>query len=193
LNKWVELYRETKETAIDLKLRLRGKGEGRISTGIGFFDHMLETFAKHSGTDLIIDARGDLEVDFHHTVEDVGIVLGQALAQALYPAKNIERFANVVAILDEAGVEVDIDIGGRPYLVYQLPIGGAIREFDLELVEEFFKSVTFNGKFALHLIYLRGRNRHHIVESAFKGFGVALRRAIYPREGAGVPSTKGVL
>lgn len=193
MSRVIKLQRKTRETDIALELRLRGRGVGKIATGIGFFDHMLETFAKHSGIDLKVRAEGDLEVDFHHTVEDVGILLGRGLAEALYPAENIERFANVVAILDEAAVEVDIDIGGRPYLVYDFPIEGAIREFDLELVEEFFKSVVFNGRFALHLILKRGRNRHHIVESAFKGFGVALRRALYFREGIGVPSTKGVL
>jgi imidazoleglycerol-phosphate dehydratase len=189
----VAVKRKTGETEVEVQLKLRGEGKGRIDTGIGFFNHMLENFAKHSGVDLFITARGDLEVDFHHTVEDVGIVLGQALAQALYPLQNVERFANVVAILDEAAVEVDLDLGGRPYLVYDLPIDGKIGEFDGELGEEFFKSLAFNGRFALHLIYKRGKNRHHILESAFKGFGVALRRALYYREGVGVPSTKGVL
>jgi imidazoleglycerol-phosphate dehydratase len=190
---WSYLTRKTRETEIEVKLRVYGKGEGEIETGIGFFDHMLETFVKHSGVDLILRARGDLEVDYHHTVEDVGILLGEALREQVYPVQNIERFANVVAPLDEAAVEVDLDIGGRPYLVYQLPTEGAIRDFDLELVEEFFKSLVFNFRIALHLILLRGRNRHHIVESAFKGFGVALRRGLAPRPGVGVPSTKGVL
>jgi len=191
--KWVEVARKTGETDVWVQLRLKGEGRGVIETPVGFLNHMLETFAKHSGIDLEVTATGDIEVDYHHIVEDVGIVIGQGLAKALYPLQNVERFANVVAILDEAAVEVDLDLGGRPYLVYQLPREGAIRNFDMELVEEFFKSMVFNGRFALHLIFKRGHNRHHIVESAFKGVGVAFRRALAYREGVGVPSTKGVL
>ena len=186
------LKRETKETKIELKLELNGSGKYSISTGIGFFDHMLETFAKHSGVDLEIFCDGDIDVDYHHTVEDVGIVLGQALHKEIFPISNIERFSNVIAILDEAGVECDLDIGGRPYLVYELPLDGAIRDFDMELIEEFFKSVVFNSKIACHLILKRGKNRHHIIESAFKSFAVGLRRALQFREDS-TPSTKGVL
>jgi len=186
------IKRETKETKIEIKVDINGSGKANISTGVGFFDHMLETLAKHSGIDMEIFCDGDIDVDYHHTVEDVGIALGTALYEEVFPVKNIERFANAVAILDEAAVEVDLDIGGRPYLVYEMPRDGAIRDFDLELIEEFFKSFVFNFKIAAHIIYKRGTNKHHIVESAFKSFAVALRRALEFRE-AGIPSTKGVL
>jgi len=186
------LKRETKETKIDIKIDVNGTGKAHISTGVGFFDHMLETLAKHSGIDMEIFCDGDIDVDYHHTVEDVAIVLGEALHKEIFPIKNIERFANAVAVLDEAAVEVDLDIGGRAYLVYDMPREGSIREFDMELIEEFFKSLVFNFKIAAHIIYKRGTNKHHIAESAFKSFAVALRRALAYRE-SGVPSTKGVL
>jgi len=187
-----EIKRETKETKIELKLNISGSGKANVSTGVGFLDHMLETLAKHSGMDLEVFCDGDVYVDYHHTVEDVGIVLGEALYREVFPVENIERFANAVAVLDESAVEVDMDIGGRPYLVYDLPAEGAIRDFDMELVEEFFKSLVFNFKIAVHIVYKRGTNRHHIVESAFKAFAVALRRALAYRK-SGIPSTKGVL
>ena len=187
-----ELSRITKETKIDIKLEINGSGKSNISTGIGFFDHMLEALTKHSGINLEIYCEGDIYVDYHHSVEDVGIVLGQALYNEIFPIKNVERFSNAVAILDETAVECDIDLGGRPYLVYELPIDGAIKDFDMELFEEFFKSLVFNSKIACHLILKRGRNKHHIAESAFKSFAVALRRALAYRNDE-IPSTKGVL
>ena len=187
-----ELERKTKETQIKIKVDINGKIENKINTNIGFFDHMLETLAKHSGISMQIECRGDIHIDYHHSVEDVGIVLGQALYKEVFPVKNIERFANAVAVLDEAAVEIDLDIGGRPYLVYQIPIEGKIKDFDVELVEEFFKSLVFNFKIAAHIIYKRGNNKHHIIESAFKSFAVALRRALAFRQ-SGIPSTKGVL
>jgi imidazoleglycerol-phosphate dehydratase len=187
-----QLNRETKETKIELALNIHGNGRSNISTGIGFFDHMLEALAKHSGWDLEIYCEGDIYVDYHHSVEDIGIVLGEALYKEIFPIENVERYSNAVALLDEAAVECDIDLGGRPYLVYELPLEGAIKDFDMELFEEFFKSVIFNAKIACHLILKRGRNKHHIAESAFKSFAVAMRRALAYRE-SGVPSTKGVL
>ena len=187
-----EIKRETKETKIVIKIDRENKIKTQISTGIGFFDHMLETLSKHSGIAMEIFCDGDIDVDYHHSVEDVGIVLGQALYKEIFPVKDIERFSNVVAILDEAAVEVDLDISGRPYLVYDMPREGAIRDFDLELVEEFFKSLVFNFKISAHIIYKRGTNKHHIIESAFKAFAVALRRALSYRK-SGIPSTKGVL
>jgi imidazoleglycerol-phosphate dehydratase len=187
-----ELKRETKETKIRLKIDLNGSGKYNINTKIGFFDHMLETLSKHSGIDMEIYCDGDIHVDYHHTVEDVGIVLGQALQKEIFPISNVERYSNAVAILDEAAVECDIDLGGRAYLVYELPIDGAIKDFDMELFEEFFKSLVFNSKIACHLVLKRGRNKHHIIESAFKSFAVALRRALYFRKDE-TPSTKGIL
>lgn len=187
-----EIKRTTKETNVEVKVDINGSGRYNISTGIGFFDHMLETFAKHSGIDIEIFCEGDVFVDYHHSVEDVGIVLGEALYKEIFPVSNIERFSNAVAILDEAAVEVSLDIGGRPYLVYDIPIDGSIKDFDIELVEEFFKSLVFNFKIAAHIIYKRGTNKHHIIESAFKSFAVALRRALSYRE-SGIPSTKGIL
>ena len=186
------IKRQTKETKIEISVDIEKKIPTQISTGIGFFDHMLETFSKHSGISIQVYCEGDIEVDYHHSIEDVGIVLGQALYEEVFPIKNIERFSNVVAVLDEAAVEVDLDIGGRPYLVYEMPREGAIRDFDLELVEEFFKSLVFNFKIAAHIVYKRGSNKHHIVESAFKSFAVALRRALKYSDN-GIPSTKGIL
>jgi imidazoleglycerol-phosphate dehydratase len=187
-----EIKRKTKETNIEIKVDIKGSGKAQISTGIGFFDHMLEALSKHSGIDMEIFCEGDIFVDYHHSVEDVGIVLGEALNKEVFPVSNIERFSNAVAILDEAAVEVDLDISGRPYLVYEMPRDGAIKDFDLELVEEFFKSLVFNFKISAHIIYKRGTNKHHIVEAAFKAFAVALRRALAYRE-SGIPSTKGVI
>ena len=187
-----EVKRETKETQITVVVDKDGKINSKIDTGIGFFNHMLETLSKHSGIAMNIKCIGDIHIDYHHSVEDVGIVLGEALYKEFFPIKNIERFANVVAILDEAAVEVDLDISGRPYLVYEMPIEGAIKDFDMELIEEFFKSLVFNFKISAHIIYKRGRNKHHIIESSFKAFAVALRRALAYRK-SGVPSTKGVL
>ena len=187
-----EIKRKTKETNIEIKINLEGKGNTKILTGIGFFDHMLEALSKHSGIDMEIFCDGDLFVDYHHSVEDVGIVLGEALYKEVFPVENIERFSSETVILDEAAVEVDLDISGRPYLVYEMPREGLIRDFDLELVEEFFKSLIFNFKISAHIIYKRGTNKHHIVEAAFKAFAVALRRALSYRK-SGIPSTKGVL
>ena len=184
--------RKTKETDIKLTLSIDGNGNHNIDSGIGFLDHMLETLSKHSGIDLDLKCKGDIHIDYHHTVEDIGIVLGLALYDEIFPIKNVERFSNAVAILDEAAVECDLDLGGRPYLVYELPIDGAIKDFDMELFEEFFKSLIFNSKIACHLVLKRGRNKHHIIESAFKSFAVALRRALAYRNDE-IPSTKGVL
>jgi len=187
-----EIKRKTKETIIEIKVNINGIGKSQISTGIGFFDHMLETFAKHSGIDMEVFCEGDVFVDYHHSVEDVGIVLGNALNKEVFPVENIERFSNVVAILDEAAVEVDLDISGRPYLVYEMPRVGVIKDFDLELIEEFFKSLVFNFKISAHIIYKRGINKHHIIEAAFKAFAIALRKALSFRE-SGIPSTKGII
>ncbi len=186
--------RNTKETQITVELNLYGEGKSDINTGVGFFDHMLDAFARHSLMDLKVECKGDLHIDAHHSVEDVGIVLGLALKEAIYPAQGIERYGNATVVMDEASVSCDIDLSNRAYLVYDLPLNsGSISNFDLELVEEFFKSVAFNMPLNLHLTFNRGTNRHHIVEAAFKAFAVAIRRAVTKNSRVGVPSTKGVL
>ena len=186
--------RETKETNIKVELNLYGSGKAEINTGIGFFDHMLDALARHSLMDLKIECKGDLHIDAHHSVEDVGIVLGWALREAIYPAKGIERYGNATVVMDEASISCDIDLSNRAYLVYEVPLNeGSINGFDLELVEEFFKSLAFNMPLNLHLIYNRGTNRHHIAEAAFKAFAVALRRAVTKNDRIEIPSTKGVL
>ena len=186
--------RSTKETEITAELLLNGSGNAQISTGIGFFDHMLEALAKHALIDLTLVCKGDLNVDFHHSVEDVGIVLGAALGEAIYPASGIERFADRIAVLDEAAVQCALDVSGRAHLSYEVPLEGKIGEFDAELIEEFFRALIHNAKLTAHISLLRGANRHHIAEAAFKSFALALRTAtlINPRVN-GVPSTKGAL
>ena len=186
--------RDTKETQIKVELNLYGEGKSDINTGVGFFDHMLDAFARHSLIDLKVECTGDLHIDAHHSVEDVGIVLGMALREAIYPAQGIERYGNATVVMDEASISCDIDLSNRAYLVYDLPLNsGAIANFDLELVEEFFKSVAFNMPLNLHLTFNRGSNKHHIAEATFKAFAVAIRRAVTKNSRVGVPSTKGVL
>jgi len=187
--------RATKETKIELELELYGRGAVQIQTGIGFFDHMLSAFAKHAWIDLNLRCEGDLQVDFHHSVEDCGIVLGSAIKEAIYPAQNIERFGDSVVVMDEAAVSAALDFSNRAFLVFDCPSlkRGKIGEFDAELVEEFFRALAFNANLTLHLCQIRGENLHHVAEAAFKAFAVAFRRAISINERAGVPSTKGVL
>jgi len=187
--------RATKETKIELELELYGRGSAQIQTDIGFFDHMLSAFAKHAWIDLNLRCEGDLQVDFHHSVEDCGIVLGSAIKEAIYPAQNIERFGDSVVVMDEAAVSAALDFSNRAFLVFDCPSlkHGKIGEFDAELVEEFFRALAFNAGITLHLSQIRGENLHHVAEAAFKAFAVAFRRAISINERAGVPSTKGVL
>nr|WP_314374587.1 imidazoleglycerol-phosphate dehydratase HisB [uncultured Campylobacter sp.] len=187
--------RATKETKIELELELYGRGSAQIQTGIGFFDHMLSAFAKHAWIDLSLRCEGDLQVDFHHSVEDCGIVLGSAIKEAIYPAQNIERFGDSVVVMDEAAVSAALDFANRAFLVFDCPSlkHGKIGEFDAELVEEFFRALAFNAGITLHISQIRGENLHHVAEAAFKAFAVAFRRAISINERAGVPSTKGVL
>ena len=187
--------RATKETKIELELELYGRGSAQIQTGIGFFDHMLSAFAKHAWIDLSLRCEGDLQVDFHHSVEDCGIVLGSAIKEAIYPAQNIERFGDSVVVMDEAAVSAALDFSNRAFLVFDCPSlkRGKIGEFDAELVEEFFRALAFNANLTLHLSQIRGENLHHVAEAAFKAFAVAFRRAISINERAGVPSTKGIL
>jgi imidazoleglycerol-phosphate dehydratase len=189
------LNRETKETQIALTLNLDGTGEFDIDTGVGFFDHMLSHVAKHGLFDLTLKATGDLHVDAHHTVEDVGIVFGQALAKAVGDKKGLVRFGTGMAPLDEALVTVVVDFGGRSHLEYGLILPTEkVGDFDSELAREFFIALAANAGMALHVMQQSGRNTHHILESAFKSLGRALDEAtqIDPRK-TGVPSTKGVL
>ncbi|MDR2152489.1 MAG: imidazoleglycerol-phosphate dehydratase HisB [Helicobacteraceae bacterium] len=186
--------RKTNETDISLTLELFGNGKNAVKTGAGFFDHMLQTLAKHALIDLELRCEGDLFVDGHHTAEDVGIALGLALNEAIYPVEGIERFADRVAVLDEAAVQCAIDVGGRAFLSWNVPLDGKIGEFDGELAEEFFRALTLNAKIAAHISLLRGSNRHHIAEATFKAFAIALRSAIAPNPRIiGVPSLKGTL
>jgi len=189
----IEKSRETKETQITVRLNLYGSGQSNIDTGVGFLDHMLEAFAKHAHMDLEVDCKGDLHIDAHHSVEDIGIVMGQLLGEAIYPVQKIERYGNATVVMDEASITCDIDLSHRGFLVFELPIGGKVGEFDVELVEEFFRAIVGNMPLTLHLIYNRGKNKHHIIEAAFKAFAVSMRRAVAPNERAGTPSTKGVL
>jgi imidazoleglycerol-phosphate dehydratase len=185
--------RKTKETDITISLDLNGTGKSDIKTGVGFLDHMLESFSKHSLIDLTIECVGDTHIDDHHSVEDVGIVLGSLLAEAIYPVKNMERFGSANIVMDEACVSSDIDLSNRPFLVIELDVTGKVGQFDTELVEEFFRAFVLNSKITAHIIELRGKNKHHIIEAAFKSLGVAIRRATTVNNRVGIPSTKDVL
>lgn len=189
----IQKNRKTKETDITLKLNVSGSGQSTVSTKVGFLDHMLESFAKHALIDLEITCEGDIHIDDHHSVEDIGIVLGQALREAIYPIEKIERFGSATIVMDEAAVSCDLDLSNRPFLVYEVDVSGKIGEFDAELAEEFFRALLFNAGITAHIVMQRGKNKHHIIEAAFKSLAVALRRALAPNERAGVPSTKGVL
>ena len=185
--------RETKETTISLALEVDGTGVARASTGIPFFDHMLEQLGKHGGFDLRIEATGDLDVDLHHTVEDVGIVLGTALKQALGDKVGVRRFASALVPLDEALVQVALDLSGRPFLVYEVdPVSEWIGTFDPQLAEEFWRAFAFGAGITLHIRSVSGKNGHHVIEASFKGVARALRDAV-KIEGTSVPSTKGTL
>ncbi|MRI83262.1 MAG: imidazoleglycerol-phosphate dehydratase HisB [Nitratiruptor sp.] len=185
--------RETKETRVEVALTLDGMGRGEIETGIGFFDHMLEALAKHSRMDLAIRCQGDLHVDFHHSVEDVGILLGELFHEAAFPPKGRERFGDGVVVMDEAAISCAIDLSNRPYLLFEVDLDGKIGTFDAELVEEFFRAFVSNARITCHVTQLRGKNRHHIAEATFKALALALRRALRFDERAGLPSTKGSL
>jgi imidazoleglycerol-phosphate dehydratase len=187
-----KIKRKTKETAISLSLNLDGTGRSEVSTGIPFFDHMLSLMTMHGLLDLALQAKGDLEVDFHHTVEDVGIALGDGIKQALGKGAQIRRFGEALVPMDEALGRVVLDISGRPYLGYRVKARGKVKDFNLELVESFFKAVADHAGLTLHIDLLCGTNRHHIVEAIFKGFGRALDAATsLDQRRSGVPSTKG--
>ena len=186
-------HRETKETTIDVTLDVDGSGNATALTGIPFFDHMLEQLGKHGGFDLAITAQGDLEVDTHHTVEDVGIVLGTVLKEALGDKRGVRRFADALVPLDEALVQVALDLSGRPFIVYEVdPVAEWIGTFDPQLCEEFWRAFAFGAGITLHIRSVSGVNGHHVIEASFKGVARALRDAVRI-EGTGVPSTKGTL
>ena len=188
--------RVTKETDIEVAVDLDGKGACNVSTGIGFFDHMLDLLARHSRIDITVKAKGDLHIDHHHTTEDVGIALGQAVRQALGDMKGIARYASVHVPMDEALTRVAIDVSGRPFLVFKAVFGrDKVGAFDTELVQEWFQAFAMNAGITLHVETLYGTNDHHIAESCFKGLARALRAAfaIDPRAAGEVPSTKGRL
>jgi imidazoleglycerol-phosphate dehydratase len=188
--------RKTNETAIEVEIDLDGSGDAKIATGIGFFDHMLEQLARHSLVDMTVRAKGDLHIDDHHTVEDVGIALGQAVKQALGDKRGVTRYADCLLPMDEALTRVALDVSGRPFLVFRVDFPTAkIGTFDVELVREFFQAFAMNGGLTLHIETLYGANSHHITESCFKGVARALGAAlaIDPRQAARIPSTKGAL
>ena len=185
--------RTTKETDITVSLNLLGTGKSEIATGVGFLDHMLESFAKHALIDLEVSCKGDTHIDDHHSVEDVGIVLGSLLAEAIYPVKSMERFGSANVVMDETCVSCDLDLSNRPFLLFELSLAGKVGQFDTELVEEFFRAFALNARLSMHIIQQRGKNKHHIIEAAFKAVAVALRRATTYNQRVGTPSTKDVL
>ena len=191
-----EVARETAETAIRAALDLDGAGTADVATGIGFLDHMLTALARHALFDLTLAAKGDLHIDFHHTTEDTGIVLGQALRQALGDKRGIRRYGHALLPMDEALAEAAVDISGRPFLAWSVPFGPPkIGEMDTELFEEFFRAFAFNAGITLHVALKAGTNAHHVAEACFKAVARALRAATEPdpRAPNAVPSTKGML
>ena len=190
-----EIERKTKETDITLSLNLDGSGAGEIDTGIGFFNHMLELLKKHALVDLTVKAVGDVDVDYHHTVEDVGLVLGKALNEALGDRRGIVRYGFASIPMDEALCETSLDLGGRPFLVMQCPMKHMfVKDFEVKLVEEFFRAVSVESRSNIHLRQVYGDEAHHVCEGLFKSFARALRaaKAVDPLED-GVPSSKGVI
>ena len=191
-----EVKRATKETDIQVAVDLDGTGASSIATGIGFFDHMLDLLARHSRIDITVNAKGDLHIDHHHTTEDVGITLGQAMKQALGDMKGVARYADVHVPMDETLTRVAVDVSGRPVLVFKVEFArDKVGAFDTELVREWFHAFAMNAGITLHVETLYGSNDHHIAESCFKGLARALRAAfaIDPRAAGEVPSTKGRL
>jgi imidazoleglycerol-phosphate dehydratase len=188
-----KIERKTNETDIVVELNLDGQGRYEIDTGVGFFDHMLTHLSKHSKMDMVVKAKGDLEIDAHHTIEDVGICIGEALVDALADKKGIARYGNSIVPMEDAKAEVTVDLSGRPFLVYKVAFPSEkIGEFDVECVEEFLRSFSTVGKFNLHAEVPYGANSHHIAEAIFKSLGQAVGAAV-KIVGTDVPSTKGVL
>jgi imidazoleglycerol-phosphate dehydratase len=189
------INRKTAETAIDLSLDLDGRGTAQVATGVGFFDHMLTHLARHGLFDLSVKCEGDLHIDAHHTVEDVGICFGKALAQALGDKAGIRRYGDATLPMDETLVTAAADLSGRPFLVWKADVPNeTLGTFSSQLAEEFWRAASSAGLFNLHVVLHHGRNTHHIIEAAFKAVARALRQAVEPDpRGTGVPSTKGVL
>ncbi len=188
--------RKTKETEITVTVDLDGKGVSSISTGVGFFDHMLDQLSRHSLIDMTIEAKGDLHIDDHHTVEDTGIAIGQAIAQALGERRGIGRYASIDLAMDETLTKAAVDVSGRPFLVWNVAFPAAkIGSFDTELVREFFQALAQNTGITLHVMNQYGANNHHIAETSFKAVARALRVAVEPdpRQEGAIPSTKGTL
>ena len=195
MDRTAKITRQTKETKIELSLNLDGTGQSSPQTGVGFFDHMIDLLARHSLIDLAVKAEGDLHVDAHHTVEDVGIVLGQALEKALGDKRGIHRYGWAIVPMDETLAQVAVDLSGRPAFVFNVKFtGDAIGQFPVELVDEFFKALATTAKMNLHVNVPYGTNNHHIAEAIFKATAKALRQAVSPDpRNPNVPSTKGSL
>ncbi len=187
------MTRKSKETRLSARLEVNGRGKIAVSSGLPFLNHMLEQVARYAGFDLTLRGSGDVEVDPHHLVEDAGIVVGQALAQALGDRAGITRFASAYAPLDESLARVVIDLGKRPYLSYNVPLRGRIGSLESEVIEEFWRAFAIHAGATIHVDVIRGRNRHHIAEATFKALGLALRDATAHTGGAQVPSSKGLL
>ena len=185
--------RKSRETQLSARVDLEGRGRAEVSTGLAFVDHMLEQVARYGGFDLRLRGAGDVQVDPHHLVEDAGIVLGEALSQALGDRDGIARFASSYAPLDESLARVVIDLGRRPFLSYNVPLRGRIGTLESEVVEEFWRALSIHLGATIHVDLVRGRNRHHMAEATFKALGLALRAAMAPSGAAGAPSSKGLL
>lgn len=195
MKRTAKLKRKTRETDIEIEINLDGKGVSSIDTGIGFLDHMLELMSRHSLVDMKITAKGDVHVDYHHTVEDIGLVLGACINTALGDRRGIRRYGFFLLPMDEALCEAAVDLGGRPFMVFQSPLKHMmVRDFEVKLLEEFFRAISVEGKMNIHLRQICGDEVHHVCESFFKGFARSLRMAVEsdPRE-HGIPSSKGTL
>ena len=188
-----EVKRKSKETQLSARVSVDGGGRVNVATGLPFLDHMLEQVARYAAIDLKLKGAGDLHVDPHHLVEDAGIVVGDALSEALGDRAGIVRFGSAYAPLDEALARVVIDLGRRPFLSYNVPVRGRIGTLESEVVEEFWKALSIHLGATIHVDVIRGRNRHHVVEATFKALGLALREAMAPGGAAGAPSSKGLL
>ena len=193
MSRKADVTRNSKETKLRARVDLDGEGKVKVATGLAFLDHMLEQVARYGGFDLSLRGSGDLHVDTHHLVEDAGIVVGQALSQALGDRAGIARFASAYAPLDESLARVVIDLGKRPHLSYNVPLRGRIGTVESEVLEEFWKALSIHAGATIHVDVIRGRNRHHVAEATFKALGLALRQAMALGGGPGVPSSKGLL